>query len=117
MQGVGASYRSPLTAYAFLSPLTHRAIKRRPLPLLQFPDRRSARMARLTRAAVDEVLVLKVPRAPVAADVVAQRAAARADRCLQRFLHLVGEHVEARSADPMRRATGLAELCERSAPV
>src|SRR5262245_20615672 len=75
----------PSASSLFGRSLASRAVERRALSLPYAPHGGTAAQAGVAGAIVDEKLVLEISRLPVACHVVAQRAAARAYRELERF--------------------------------
>src|SRR5579863_200257 len=69
------------------------------LPLHDLLDRRAAHAARQTRAIIDKIVELKISAFAVAADEIAQRAAAFVDRGGKRCTHGGGKQVVARERD------------------
>src|ERR1700760_3225250 len=85
------------------SALAGRTIVSGALPLHDLSDRRAAYAARLARAIIDEIVELEVAAFTVAADKIAQRAAALLDRSGERDAHRVGQQFVAHERDASRR--------------
>src|SRR5690349_10029401 len=70
-----------------------------PLPLHNLLDRRAAHAARQAYTIIDKIVELKISAFAVAADEVAQRAAALVDRGGKRYAHCGGKQVVACQRD------------------
>ncbi|CAN0623584.1 protein of unknown function [Burkholderia multivorans] len=89
--GVAGNGAGALRGGFKISTLAGRTIVGGTLALHDLSDRRAAYAARHARAIVDEIFLLEIAAFAVAADEIAQRAAALVDRGRKRRAHRVGE--------------------------